>query len=131
MLLGPYLNKMWVHISILLRMRTLRKMFGPKRDEVTRERRKLHNAEFNDLYSSPNIVRVSKSSRIRWAGHVAHMDERRGVYRILLGKPGGKGPLGRPMLRREDNIKMSIQTVGWAGMDWIDLAQDRAGGRLL
>jgi hypothetical protein len=74
-------------------------MFGPKRDEVTREWRKLHSEELNDLYSSPSIFRLIKSRRMRWAGHVARMEERRVVYRVLVGKPEGKRPLGRPMLR--------------------------------
>jgi len=77
----------------------LRRIFGPRRDEVTGEWRKLHNEELNDLYSSPNIVRVIKSRRMRWAGHVARMDEERAVYRVLLGKPEGKRPLGRPRHR--------------------------------
>ena len=76
--------------------RVLRRIFGPKRDEVTGEWRKLHNEELNDLYCSPNIVRVIKSRRMRWVGHVARMGERRGVYRVLVGKPEGKRPLGRP-----------------------------------
>ena len=99
--------------------------FGPMRDEVTGEWRKLHNEEFNDLYSSPNIVRVTKSRKMRCAGHVARMGERRGAYRILVGKPEGKRPLGRPRRRWEDNIKMNLQEVGCGGTDWIDLAQDR------
>ena len=82
----------------------LRRIFGPKRDEVTGEWRKLHNEELNDLYCSPNIFRLIKSRRMRWAGHVACMEERRGVYRVLVGKPEGKGPLGRPRRRWEDNI---------------------------
>jgi len=84
--------------------RILRRIFGPKRDEVTGEWRKLHNEEPNDLYSSPNIVRVIKSRRMRWAGHVARMGERRGVYRVLVGKPEGKRHPGRPRRRWEDNI---------------------------
>ena len=75
--------------------RVLRGIFGPKRDGVTGEWRKLHNEELNSLYSSPNIVRVIKSRRMRWAGHVASMGERRGVYRVLVGKPEGKRPLGK------------------------------------
>jgi len=76
--------------------RVLRRIFGPKGDEVTGEWRKLHNEELNDMYCSPNIVWVIKSRRMRWAGHVARMGEKRGVYRVLVGKPKGKRPLGRP-----------------------------------
>jgi hypothetical protein len=79
--------------------RVLRRIFGPKRDEVTGERRKLHNEELNDLYSSPTIVRVIKSRRMRWAGHVARMGEVRGVYRVSVGKPEGKRPMWRPRRR--------------------------------
>ena len=103
----------------------LRRVFGPKRDEVTGEWRKLHNEELNDLYSSPNIVWVIKSRRIRWAGHIARMGEKRGVYTVLVGKREGKKPLGRARHRWEDNIKMDLQEVGCGGMDWIELAQDR------
>jgi hypothetical protein len=88
--------------------RVLRRVFEPKRDEVTEEWRKLHNKELNDLYSLPNIVRVVKSRRMRWAGHVALMGEYRGVHRVLVGKPDGKRPLGRPKRRWEDNIKMDL-----------------------
>jgi len=105
--------------------RVLRRISGPKRDEVTGEWRKLHNEELNDLYCSPNIVRVIKSRRMRWAGHVARMGERRGVYRVLVGKPEGRRSLGRTRHRWEDNIKMDLQVVGCGGMDWIELAQDR------
>ena len=95
--------------------------------------RKLHNEELSDLFSSPNTVRVNKSRRIRWAGHVARMGERRGMYRVLVGKLQGKRPLGRPRRRWEDNIKMDLQEVGWGwwGMDWIELAQDRDRWRAL
>jgi len=79
--------------------RVLRRIFGPKRDEVTGEWRKLHNKELRDLYSLPNIVWVVKSRRMRWAGHVTHMEEGRGVHRVLVGKPEGKRPLGKPRLR--------------------------------
>jgi len=103
----------------------LRRIFGPKKDEVTGEWRKLHNEELNDLYCSPNIFQVIKSRRMRWVGHVVHMGDRRGVYRVLVGKPEGKRPLGRPRCRWEDNIKMNLQEVGCGGMDWIKLAQGR------
>jgi hypothetical protein len=89
--------------------RALKRVFGPKRDEVTGEWRKLHNEELNNQYSSPSIVRVVKSRRMRWAGHVARMREERGVRRVLVGKPEGKRPLGRPRRRWEDNIKMDSQ----------------------
>ena len=105
--------------------RVLRRIFGPKRDGVTGKWRKLHNEELNDLYSSPNIVRVNKSRRLRWAGHVARMEKRRGVYRVLVGKPEGKSPLGRLRRRWDGYIKLDLQKVGCGGMDWIELAQDR------
>ena len=111
--------------------RVLRRIFGPKRDEVTGEWRKLHNEELNDLYASPNIVWLIKSKRMRWAGHVERMGERRGVYRVLVGKPEGKRPLGRPRRRWKDNSKMDLQEVGCGGMDWIELAQDRDRWRAL
>ena len=104
--------------------RVLRRVFGPKRDEVTREWRKLHN-ELSDLYSLPNIVRVVKSRRMRWAGHVARMGEGRGVHRVLVGKPEGKRPVGRPRRKWEDNIKIDLQEVGGSCGDWIELAHDR------
>ena len=106
----------------------LRRIFGPRRDEVTREWRRLHNEELNDLYSSPNIVRVIKSRRMKWAGYVAFMGEERGVCRVLMGKPDGKRPLGRP---RVDNIRMDLQEVGCWYMDWNGLAQDRDRWRTL
>jgi hypothetical protein len=90
----------------------LRRVFGPRRDEVIGEWRKLHNEELNDLCSLPNIVRVVKSRRMRWMGHVAHMGEERGVHRVMVGKPEGKRPLGRPRRRGEANIKMDVQEVG-------------------
>jgi hypothetical protein len=102
--------------------RVLSRVFVPKRDEVTGEWRKLHNEELNDLKSLPNIVRVVKS---RWAGHVARMGEGRGVYRVLVGKPEEKRPLGRPRRRWEDNIKMNLQKVGGDREYWMELAQDR------
>ena len=97
--------------------KVLRRIFRPKRDEVTGEWRRLHNEELNDLYSSPNIVRVIKSRRMRWAGHVACMDDERGLYRILVGKPEGKRPMGRPRCRWVDNIRMDLQEVGCGYMD--------------
>jgi hypothetical protein len=110
--------------------RVLRKIFGPKRDEATGEWRRLHNEELNDLYSSPNIIRVIKSRRMRWVRRVARMGEDRGAYRILVGRPEGRRPLGRPRSRWEDNIKTDLQDVGW-GLDWIKLAQDRDRWRTL
>jgi len=109
----------------------LRRIFGPRRDEVTGEWRRLHNEELTDLYPSPNIARVIKSRRMRWAGHVARMGEERGVYRVLMGKPGGRRPLGRPRRRWVDNIRMVLQEVGCGYMDWIGLAQDRDSWRTL
>jgi hypothetical protein len=111
--------------------RVLRGVFGPKRDEVTGERRKLHNEELNDLYSLPNIVQVVKSRRMRLAGHVVRMGEDRGVQRVLVGKPEGKRTLGRPRRRWEDNIKMDLQEVGGGRGDWMELAQDRDRWRAL
>jgi hypothetical protein len=113
------------------RLRVLRRIFGPKRDEVTEEWRRLHNEELNDLYSSPSNVRMIKSIRMRWAGHVARMGEKRGVYRVLVGKPEGKRLLGRPRRRWEDNIKMDLQEVGCGDMGRIELAQDRDRWRAL
>ena len=99
-------------------------IFGPKREEVTGEWRTLNNEELNDLYCSPNIVRVIKSRRMRWAVHVARMWERRGVYKVLVRRPEGGRPLGRPRRRWEDNIKMDLYELGCGKMDWIELAQD-------
>ena len=108
----------------------VRRIFGPKRDEVTGEWRKLHNEELKGLYSSPNIVRVIKSRRLRWAGHVACMGVGRGC-RVMVGKPEGKRPLGRPRRRWEDNIRMDLQEMGLGYEDWIGLAQDRDRWRAL
>jgi hypothetical protein len=105
--------------------RVLRSIFGPKRDEATEEWIKLHNKELSVLYCSPNVIRVIKLRRFRWAGHVARMRERRGVYKVLVGKPEGKRPLGRPRRRWEDNIKIDLQVVGCGGKDWMLLAQDK------
>jgi len=101
------------------------------RDEVKREERRLHNEELNDLYFSPNIEQVIKSRRMRWVGHVARMGEERGMYRVLVGKPEGKRPLGRPRRRWVDNIRMDFQEVGCGYLDWIGLAQDRDRWRTL
>ena len=109
----------------------LRRIFGPRRDEVTGEWRKLHNEELNVLYCSPNIVRVIKSRRMRWVGHVARMGVEREVYRFLMGKPEGRRPLGRPRRRWVDNIRMDLQEVGCGYMDSIGLAQDRGRWRTL
>jgi hypothetical protein len=102
--------------------RVLRRIFGRKRDEVTGEWRRLHNEELNYMYLSPNIIRLIKSGRMRWAGHVARMGEKSGAYRVLVGRPEGRRPLGRPRRRWEYNIKMDLQDVRWVGMDWIELA---------
>ncbi|KAJ4447357.1 hypothetical protein ANN_09363 [Periplaneta americana] len=105
--------------------KVLRKIFGAKRDEVTGEWRKLHNTELHALYSSPDIIRNIKSRRLRWTGHVARMGESRNGYRVLVGRPEGNRPLGRPRRKREDNIKMDLREVGYDDRDWINLAQDR------
>jgi hypothetical protein len=111
--------------------RVLGRIFGLKRSEVTVKWRKLHNEEFNDLYFSPNIVRVIKSTRMRCVGHVARMGEGRGVHRVLVGKIEGRRPLGRPKRRWEDNIKMDLQEVGWGawtGLIWLRIGT--GGGHL-
>ena len=105
--------------------RVLRRIFVPKRDKVRGEWRKLHNEKLHDLYSSPSILRVIKLRRMRWAGHVTHVGEKRGVYRVSVGKPEGKRPLGRPRRRWEDNIKMDLEEVGcgvWTGSSWLRIA---------
>jgi hypothetical protein len=111
--------------------RVLRNIFVPKKEEVTGEWRKLHHEELSDLYSLPNIVRVVKSRRMRSAGYVARMGEGKGVHGVLMGKPEGKRPLGRPTLRWEDNIKLDLQEVGGGCGDWMVLAQDRDRWRAL
>jgi hypothetical protein len=110
--------------------RVLMRIFGPKRDEVTGEWRKLHSEELHILYSSPNIRQI-KSRRMRWAGHVARMGEERNVYRVLMGKPEGKRPLGRPRHRWEDGMSMDLREIGWGSVEWIQLAQDRDQWRAL
>ena len=111
--------------------RVLRRIFGPKRDGVTGEWIKLHNEELNDLYCSPNTVWVIKTRRMRWAGHAARKEEGRGVHKVLVGKPEGKIPLGRPRRRWEDNIKMDLEEMGRGCGDWMELAQDMDRWRAL
>jgi hypothetical protein len=111
--------------------RVLRRIFGPKRDEVMRVWRKLHNEELHNLYTPPSIIRMIKSRRMRLARHVARMEAKRNACRILVGKPEGKRPLVRPRHRWVDNIEMDLREIGWGGMDWIDLAQVRDQWRAL
>jgi hypothetical protein len=111
--------------------RMLRRIFGPKRDEVTGDWRKLHSEELNDLCSSTNIVRIIKLRRIGWAGYVARIRDRRGVYSVLVGEPQGRRPLRRPRRRWKDNIMMDLQEVGFWYVDWMELSQDRNRWRAL
>jgi hypothetical protein len=111
--------------------RVLRRIFGPKRDGVTGGWRKLRNEELRDLYSSPSIIRIIKPRRMRWAGHVARMWEKRNVYRLLVGKPEGKRPLGRPRRTWIDNIKIYLLEIGLSLVYWICLAQNRYSCRVL
>jgi hypothetical protein len=111
--------------------RVLRRIFGPKRNEVTEEWSKLHNEELHNLYSSPNIIRMIKSRKIRWAGHVAHMGEKRNSYRILLAKLEGRRPEGRPRHRCVDNIKIDLRETGWDGVDWLVWLRIGTSGGLL
>jgi hypothetical protein len=119
-------RKLWVFENMVLR-----RIFVPRRDEVTGDWRRLLNEELNDLYCSPNTVRVIKSRRMRWAGHVARTGEETGVRRVLLGKPEGRRSLGRPRRRWVDNIRMDLQDVGSGYMEWIGLAQNRDSWRTL
>lgn len=105
--------------------KVLRKIYGPKRDEMTGEWRRLHNEELHGLYDSPDVVKIMKSKRLRWAGHVARMREKRRLYSILVGRPDGKRPLGRPRRRWEDNIRRDLREVGVRDENWLDTAQDR------
>jgi hypothetical protein len=111
--------------------RVLRRIFGPKRDEVTGGWRKLHNEELHGLYSSPSVVRVIKARRMIRAGHVARMGEVRVAYNILVGRPEGRRPLGSPRRRWEDNIKMDLRKIGFGDVGWNHLAQDRDKWRAL
>jgi hypothetical protein len=104
--------------------RVLRRIFGPKREEVTGDWRRLHNEELHNLYASPNIIRVIKSRKLRWVGYVADMVGKR-KYKIWVGKPEGKGSLGRPSRRWEYNVRIDVNEIGLKGVDWINLAQDR------
>jgi hypothetical protein len=110
--------------------RVLREIFGPKRDEMTREWRKLHNEELHDLYSSPITIRIIKSKRMGWAGHIAQM-EKKNVHRLLVGKPEGRRLLRKPRCSWVDNIRMDLGEVGWGDVDWIGLVQDRNRWRAL
>jgi hypothetical protein len=111
--------------------RVLRRMFGPKRDEVTGEWRKLHSGDLHNLYASPDIIRQIKSRTVRWAGYVACRGEGRNVYMVLVGKPKLKRPLERPRHRWEDGIKMDHREIGWGGVEWIHLALYRDHWRAL
>jgi hypothetical protein len=116
------------HRLRLFENRVLRRVFGPKRDEVIGEWAKLHNEELSDPYFLPNIVRVVKSRSMRCAGHVERMGEGRGVHRVLVGKPERRRPLGRPRRKWEDNIKMNLQEVGGGYEEWMDLLRIGTGG---
>jgi hypothetical protein len=119
------------HTLRVFENRILRRIFGPKRDEVTGEWRKLHNEELHNLYPYPDIIRQVKSRRMGWAGHVARMGEDRKVYKVLVGKPEGKRLLGRPRRRWEDGIIMDLREIGWGvwiGFDW--LSTGTVGGLL-
>jgi hypothetical protein len=104
--------------------RVLRRIFGPKRDEVTGEWRKMRNEELHDFYSSSSIIRMITSRKMRWVGHVARMVDKSNAYRLLVGMPDGKRPLGRPRHRWVDNIRMDLLELGGGDVDWIGLAQD-------
>jgi hypothetical protein len=120
-----YVNRLRVFES-----RVLRRIFGPKRDEATGEWRRPDNEELNDLYTSPNVIRVIKSKGLRWAGHVARMGGKERCGQGFGGRAERRRPLGRPRRKWEDNIKMDLQEVGW-GVNWIELAQDRDRWRAL
>jgi hypothetical protein len=109
----------------------LRRIFGPKRDEVTGEWRKLHNEEIRDFYPSPSIIRIIKSRMMSWAGHVAQMGDKRSAYKLLVVTSEGKRPVRSPRSRWVDNIKMDLLEIGWGVVDWIRLTQDRDQWRAL
>ena len=113
------------HRLRVLENKVLRKISGATKDEITVEWRELHIAELHALYSSPNIIRSLKSRRLRWARHVAHMEQSRNAYKVLVGKSEGKRPLGRPRRRWEDNIKMDLREVGCDPGEWIAFAENR------
>jgi hypothetical protein len=115
---------------MMFQKRVLR-TFGPKRDEVTGNWRKLHSEELHNLYSSPSMTRMIKSIRMRWAGQVTRMGAKRNAYRILVGMPEGKRPLGRSRRWRVDNIRMDLREIRWGVIDWIDMAQDKDRWRAL
>jgi hypothetical protein len=125
------LTLMEEHRLMMLENRVLRRIFGPKRDEMTGEWRKLHNEELRDLYSSPSIIRIIKPRRMRGAGQVVRMGKKRNAYRLLVGKPEGRRSLGRSRRRWVVNIRMNLGEVGWGDVDWIGLAQDRDRWRAL
>jgi hypothetical protein len=120
-----YLTLTKEHRLSVFENRVLRRIFGPKRAEVTGEWRNMHSGEIHNLYSSPDIIRQIKSRKMRWARHVACMGEGRNVYRVLVGKPKGKRPLGRARHRWEDGIKMDLREIGWGYVEWIHLEQGR------
>jgi hypothetical protein len=113
------------------RPRVLRRIFGPKRDEVTGGWRKLPNKELHSLYSMPSIIRMIKSRRMKCAGHVVQMGAKKNTDRVLMVKPDGMRPLGRPKCTRVCNMKIDLRDIGWDGIDWIDLAEDRSQCRAL
>jgi hypothetical protein len=115
----------------LFENRVLRTIFGPKREEVAGSWRRLHNVEFHNLHASPNVIRVIKWRRMKWAGYVARTEETRSAYKILVGTSEERRPLGRPRRTWEDNIRIDLKEIGWGDMDWIQLAQDRDQWRAL
>jgi hypothetical protein len=133
----PYESETWPltvrveHKLRVLETRALRRIFGPKWDGVTGGWRELHNEELHNLYSSPSIIKIIKSRGMRWAGHVARMGEKRNVYKLLVGKPEGKRPLGRPRRRWMDNIKMDLLEIGLSVVHLIGLTRDRCSWRAL